>query len=358
MENNVEILDLPEDVIRQYIDARQTFTAWEQARVRAAEFRGGMVWKTVSGRDYLIRTSSVGSQTSLGPRSPETEAIFQKFTSGKARAEEMRSGLKAAIEKHRRLNRALRVGRAPNIAIAIINALNEAGMGDKFMIVGTHALYAYETAAGVRINERHLETKDVDLLWDNRKQISLVIQQGPLANRMLGFLQRIDPSFAMRSDQLYTAVNKDGYEVDILRRMGPGSDKEPRRITDVPDDFWVVKARNADWLLSAPKFSEIIVGTNGQMARMVTVDPRAFVLFKLWMAEQPDRDPPKRIRDSKQAHVMIDLINERLPQLSFADIKVFPSTISNKTIEIAEKVRAFKEARKNPEQPPAPPGRN
>ena len=31
MENNAETFDLPDDAIRQYIDARQTFLAYEQA---------------------------------------------------------------------------------------------------------------------------------------------------------------------------------------------------------------------------------------------------------------------------------------------------------------------------------------
>ena len=99
----------------------------------------------------------------------------------------------------------------------------------------------------------------------------------------------------LRDDQLYAAVNKDGYEVDILRRMGQGGDAGPGRFCSLDDDFWVVKARNADWLLSAPKFSEIVVGISGKMARMNTVDPRAFALFKLWMADQSDRGPGKRI---------------------------------------------------------------
>lgn len=324
----METVDLVEDVIRQYIDAKQAFLALRQAESKLTEYRGGMVWKTVKDHDYLIRTSIRGAQKSLGPRSPETEAIFQKFTSGKTRAEQLRAGLRQALERHRRLNRALRVGRTPDIIIDILNGLQQAGMADKFTVIGTNALYAYETAAGVRIEAGHLATRDFDLLWDNRRKLSLAIQEGPLAQGMLGFLRRIDSSFTLRDDQLYTAVNKDGYEVDILRRMGPGSDNEPGQITTIAEDFWAVKARNADWLLSAPKFSEVIVGTSGRMARMTTVDPRAFALFKLWMAEQTDREYAKRVRDTSQARIVVQLISEYLPQFSFEEIKVFPSSVA------------------------------
>ncbi len=348
MQNNLEIVDLPEDSIRQYIDAKSAFTALEQAKLRAAEFRGGMVWKTVKGKEYLVRTTTRGGQTGLGAKDAGTDAIYEKFTTGKARAAELSSGLKQAAIKHQRLNRALRVGRTPNIIIDILLGLSEAGLSDKFTIIGTNALYAYETAAGVRLNEAHLATRDVDLLWDNRKKLSLFTQENTLAGGMLGFLQGIDPSFTLRDDQLYTAVNKDGYEVDILRRMGQGSDAEPGRFSALADDFWVVKARNADWLLSAPKFSEVVVGVNGKMARMDTVDPRAFALFKLWMADQSDREPGKRIRDASQARIVVDLINSHLPQYSFDEIKVFPSAVADKiAVDSAGTQRIVKSQKSN-----------
>ena len=327
MNKNMEIKDLPEDAIRQYIDARQSFTAYEQAKVRALAYRGGMVWKTVKGRDYLIKTTTKSAQTSLGVRSESTEAIYLKFTEGKLRSEESKRGLKAAVERHQRLNRALRIGRTPNIIIDVLTALESADMTDYFTVIGTNALYAYETAASARIEEGLLATRDFDLLWDNRKKLSLALQEGPLIDGMIGLLKKIDRSFVIREDQKYTAVNKDGYEVDFIRR---NSDVNPARFSALDDDFWVVKARNADWLLSAPKFKEMVVGVNGQMAYINTVDPRAFALFKLWMAEQKDREYGKRLRDAAQAKVVVSLINERLPQFNFDDIKIFPASLVEK----------------------------
>ena len=37
--------------------------------------------------------------------------------------------------------------------------------------------------------------------------------------------------------------------------------------------------------------------------RMATIDPRAFALHKLWLAQQPQRDPVKAARDRAQAQV-------------------------------------------------------
>ena len=316
----MEIQDLPEDAIRQYINARQSFAAYKQAKVRALAYRGGMVWKTVKGRDYLVRTTTKSAQTSLGVRSESTEAIYLKFTEGKDISQESVGGLKAALVRHQRLNRALRIGRTPNIIIDVLAALESAGMADYFTVVGTNALYAYETAASGL-----LATQDFDLLWDNRKKLSLVLQGGPLVDGMIGLLKKVDRTFVILEDQKYTAVNKDGYEVDLIWR---NSDVNPARFSSLEyDDFWVLKARNADWLLSAPKFKAMVVGVNGQMTYMNTVDPRAFALFKLWMAEQNDREYGKRLRDAAQARAVVSLINERLPQFSFDEIKIFPANV-------------------------------
>ena len=79
-----------------------------------------------------------------------------------------------------------------------------------------------------------------------------------------------------------------------------------------------------DWLLSSPKFRQVVVGTNGSMAEMVTVDPRAFVFYKVWLSQKEDHDPMKKPRDLAQARAVYSLIQERIPQLNFDKIHVFP----------------------------------
>ena len=324
---NIETTELPADALRQYINARQLFTALRETEAAAKAFRGSMIWREQSGRMYLVRTSVSASQKGLGVRTPETEAIYEKFTKGKQEVESRRTQLREALEKTQRLNKALYVGRIDEIIIQTLNALYDAGLENSFTVVGTNALYAYETKAGVRIEERHLATNDLDLLWDNRRKLTLAIKKGLTEKGLLGILKRVDKTFELRLDQMYTAINKDGFEIDILRRLGPGSDQEPAQITGHEDDFWAVKARNADWLLSAPKFRQPVVGANGRMAQMVTVDPRAFVLFKLWMMQDKLRDPLKRTRDGNQAKVVLQLISERMPEFSFDAIKIFPSEV-------------------------------
>lgn len=309
--------DIGEGARRQYIDAQAAFTEWERTAKNAAEVRGGMYWKKVHGREYLIRTSTTNAQKSLGPRSAETEEIYQKFIRRKEVLETRLKELNQQLVIVARLNRALFVGRAPQMLVDILAELNRTGIADHFLVVGTHALYAYEAAAGARIASGDaLATQDIDLLWDTRKRIRFATTMERANTSMLSVLKKIDRSFEIRPDQRHTAVNSQGVEVDIIRREAKEGDPHPLQITDDEDDFWVVQAKKAGQLLDAPKFSAMIVSASGSMARMTTVSPVAFAKFKRWLSTQAGRDTMKRSRDAMQADIVEQMVAEYLPHLN------------------------------------------
>ena len=286
------MLETSATIARQYIDAVSTFEALEEAQEEAAQVRGGMYWHAgpASAPDakYLVRTTPAGSETSLGPRTSDTEAMYERFTQRKRESAERVSGLKSALEQHQRLNRALRVGRVDPLVVALLGRLANTHLSPHFRVVGTHALYAYEATAGVRLDSDTLATRDIDLLWDTRKRILFSTQLARVDSSMLGVLKKVDNTFRIRKSQKYTAVNKDGFEVDIIRREREGDD---------------------------PGFSAVIVATNGSMARMNTVHPATFVAFKRWMANQPDREALKRRRDVLQADAVQELLDKYLPHI-------------------------------------------
>lgn len=287
------MLETSAAVARQYIDAVSVFEALEEAQAEAAHVRGGMYWHagppSSPESKYLVRTTPAGSETSIGPCTPETEAIYARFTQRKRESADRVSGLKTALEQQQRLNRALRVGRVDPLVVALLGRLASTRLSPHFKVVGTHALYAYETAAGVRLDSGTVATRDIDLLWDTRKRLQFSTQLARVDSSMLGVLKKVDPTFRIRQSQKYTAVNKDGFEVDIIRR--------------------------ANVLLDAPGFSAVIVATNGTMARMDTVHPATFVAFKRWMADQTGREALKRRRDALQADAVQTLMETYLPHL-------------------------------------------
>lgn len=323
------ILELEEVQAKQYIDAVQVRRAWLSAQHEVRRYRGSLYWRTVKGQDYLIK--EVGRvDTSLGPRSVQTEQILADFRQRKAAATERFQALRSVVQRQQRMNVALRLGHAPNLLVAVLESLREADIADHFMVIGTNALYAYEAMAGVRFSDDLTATVDIDLLWDSRKHLKLVSNDPDFnARGLLGLLRKVDNTFQVHEDEAYRASNSQGVMVDLIKRR-PASlmdDHEASQLTAHPDDFWAAKIRNMDWLLSSPKFQQTIVSTNGAMAEMTTVDPRAYVLFKQYMAGREDRDPLKKPRDRAQATAIRKLLDTYLPQYAMTTLPYFPARL-------------------------------
>jgi hypothetical protein len=321
--NTTSWIELNEAQTRQYIDAESVFTALEAARREAQEVRGSMVWRELNGKTRLIRVSAAGAHTSLGELSDETQQLYDRFKARKEPLEARVVALKKQMEVHERLNRALRLGRVPNIVAATLKALQERDLLEHFTVVGTHALYAYETACGVRIRSDALATQDVDLLFDTHQRVRFLSRMTRLDSSLLGVFRKVDPTFKIRQDRKETAVNADGFEIDIVRRAKKATDEHPMRMTERPhagdpdgeDDFYAVQIPTGEQLAYGQKFSQVVVASNGRMARMPTVAPSVFVGVKRAIAQRPDRDPLKRNKDVLQADVVAQLVAEYLPHL-------------------------------------------
>lgn len=326
--SNIMFTEIGEAIAKQYIDAEQTWRALQEAARRAVNYRGSMFWKKTGEREYLCRQYNRLQTKSLGVRSPATEDALAAFKRNKALAETNLKGLVETFERHRRVNAAIRVGRTPNMVIGLLEEFRRAGLQDHFLIIGTNALYAYETHAGVRFSGDVTATVDIDLLWDSRKHITLLADGDEHFNKqgLIGVARKVDPTFTLQEDGEYRAVNSKGYMIDLIKRRPKSffDDKEPQQLTSNRDDFWAAKILNMDWLLSAPRLRQVVVGINGGMAEMLTIDPRAFVLFKLYLSRKHDRDPVKRPRDLAQAKAVFNLLSEKLPHLPFDDMSALP----------------------------------
>ena len=103
-----------------------------------------------------------------------------------------------------------------------------------------------------------------------------------------------------------------------------------------PGDLKAVKFRNLHWLISSPKFTQIVICDNGMPAPMIVPAPRAFALHKLWLSSQDDREPIKKKRDRGQAIAVGKLVVEHLPQYRFdaSELRMFQLKIVQKAIEL------------------------
>jgi hypothetical protein len=300
---------------RQFIDAEVVFRAYRQAVSATAEVRGSMFWRDLRGKRTLIRSSAAGSQKSLGFHSDATQEIFDNFQARKSSSQERVRSLTAQLAIQQRLNRALRVGRVPNIVVKVLNALHDVALDSFFTVVGTHALYAYEQAAGVRISQEAMATRDVDRLFDVRKRVSFFTTMKRMDSSLISILKKADASFEIARDQLYTARNKDGFEVDIIRRNAKDADPHPLRMSDDENDFWAGQVSLGEKLQSARPFEQVVVATSGEMAVMRTVHPLDFARSKVTLSKQSNRDATKRGKDALQAQVVTYLVEHYLPHL-------------------------------------------
>lgn len=65
------------------------------------------------------------------------------------------------------------------------------------------------------------------MLFDTRKRISFFTAMKKLDRSLIDVLRKVDPSFEVVEDQLYTARNQDGFEVDIIRRAAKDAAPPP-----------------------------------------------------------------------------------------------------------------------------------
>jgi hypothetical protein len=309
----MDYLPLTDNVARQLIDSTTVFDEHRRVQAQAKPYAGGLYWKKQGDYEYLVRTAAGKRQRRIGPRSAATEKTYAAFTARKQQFESRLKSLEAALEEAERLNKALKVGRVPAQVVTLLQTIEKTGLGEHFIVVGTHALYAYEAAAGVRIVQGALATQDVDLLWDARRRMRFITDLGKLESSMLGVLQRADPTFQRKEGQNETAINAKGFEVDFLRRQPEGDDPHPFRFSDDEGDLWPVQAVRASVLTTAQRFEHVVVSATGRMALMRTVAPATFVEFKRWMAKKAShRAEAKRRRDLRQAEIVQKLMDEGL----------------------------------------------
>jgi hypothetical protein len=331
-ENHFKPSEWSDNQRRVFIDTAQLYEAHLAAFRESRSYRGGMHWKKSKGREYLFRSKDrYGYGKSLGPRNAENEKILADFKNAKSRAQARLASMKAQLKEQARFCKAAMIQRVPRIVGSILRALDQRRLlGKNVMVIGTNAIYAYEAAVGVFVDRPILSTVDVDLLWDVRAPLHLSAGDEPPSEAgLIELLRKTDRSFERMDARRFRAVNKDGYMVDLLKpEPRPVLKSEPRRMGD-HSDLEAAEIRNLQWLASAPKFSQVVIGDDGYPAAMVCPDPRCFALHKNWMSTQPDRDPLKKQRDRNQSIAVAYLVHRYMPQHKFApsELRMFPKEV-------------------------------
>jgi len=296
----MDFVELNADQRRQRIDAKQAFEVWRAAdRDFRHSYRGSMHWRRVAGREYLSRKHSKNVWEQIGPRSTETERIRADYDAQRKLLRARLTKLDRALDGMNKINRAMNLGRVPDIAARVLSKLDsEDLLGRNVLVAGTHSLYAYEARAGILFDGELTATKDIDLLFDARQRFTFVMQE-VRERGFIGLLKQVDGTF--KKVRGYNAANDDPYVVDLIRpeKKNEGASRDPE-VSLNPGDLQPAPIRGLQWLQNAPRFEEVVIGENGRPVLIVCADPRAFALHKLWLSKQPERGAARR-RDALQA---------------------------------------------------------
>lgn len=313
--------DLTAQQSRQLIDSEQLYVAYRDTRRElSTRFSGSLSWKNVKGHVYLYRKNA-GTWKSLGVQNDKTQIIYDNFHARRDALRNRRHTLDERIREMAPVNRAMRIGRVPKTSARIIRKLENSGLlGNGFKIVGTHALYAYESLGGVHLGHDAMTTMDVDLLYDSR--VSLKIVSGDLkADGLIGILQSQDASFHPTEVGSFRAVNDEGFMVDIITPSTrlPATRMLKAKIGQRDDDLSAVEIDGLTWLENSPTIRRIVIDERGYPLTIVAPDPRVFMCHKLWLAQRDDRDPLKKRRDARQAHTLAEMLATRIPSMRLDD---------------------------------------
>ena len=315
------IVALQSDQIRQTIDTEQVFSAYiATTDTLDARFKGSMSWKTVGGREYLYRKSG-DIWKSLGARSADTELTYRRFHEGREVLKTRKTELAARLNQMAAINRAMKLGRMPQLTASLIRVASDADLiGSVLFVVGTNALYVYERLAGVHIESGLLATGDVDLLFDSRQKLKF-LDKGVAETGLMGLLRKIDKSFMPMTKGAFRAANNKGFLVDVIRPLSRNilAQTGTNRLSDHEDDLQAIEIEGLQWLMNSPRAEAVVLDERGYPVRVCCPDPRAFAVHKLWLSKRPDRDAAKKRRDAAQASLLAQLIVIHLPHLSFED---------------------------------------
>jgi hypothetical protein len=287
---------------RALVNLDQRYRVWMDAERALAALPYDLRRKEVSGRSYLYEIADrSGNGRSLGPWSPENEKKFEAYRAEKAAAKERRDLYRATAQEIGRLCRALRLPQLANPAGEILREADRRDLlGSHLLVVGTNAMSAYAAEAGGFIRDAPDETNDFDLAWSAEEPDS--------QPNVWQMLKAVDPTFTVNTERSFQARNAKAYEVEVLvapSRADTMYRADQPKPTPLPEQ---------EWLLLGTPVDRVVPCRDGSPARIVAPDPRWFALQKLWMSEQPKRNPLKRRKDLAQGRALLDTVRDQMPQ--------------------------------------------
>jgi hypothetical protein len=327
-----EFQDNQQRTLNRAVEAYQAYLEAVQA---GQPLRGGMHWKKIKGRDYLYKyRDRYGHGSSLGPRSPHTERLWAEFGCQRREMAARLGNRRQQLAEAARFCRAALIHRVPEPVTRILRYLPPGDLTHApLMVIDTHALHAFEFAAGVFIGT----PPDSPCFSGAAQGLTLAAAAEVSPEAFLRLLRQADRSYKTLPGGGLAAVNQQGFQVRLLRP--PTAHSGHRMIVrDAPGVTVPADMGDLAALMAAPKFSQVVIGRRGDPVTMAVPDPRALALHKLWLSQRQDREPLTQTRDRCQAAALAELILRYLPQYYFfsAELQRFPAEVARLAENLVE----------------------
>jgi hypothetical protein len=302
---------------KQYINTKQVYEHYiEKKNEYFMNYNISMYWRKSANKEYLTKkSSSLNRVTSLGVKSNETVKIYEDFLEHKEALKNELATLEAKLEKIRKLNKIEFLTRVPSELIEIYQKINELKLDDKMILIGTNALYAYESHCALFIEDEQLATEDIDVLAKDSKELSVIFREVLPKGKITSFLKLIDKSFEQDKKLPYRFRNKKGVLLEIISPANPKKVIKENSFMDIID----LEIEGMQWLENLRIFKSMVVGENGKCAMLSTIHPLEYAVHKNWLSKQLDRNIHKKNRDQKQSLLVTKLIENYMVNIDIEE---------------------------------------
>lgn len=291
---------LSDEQLRAAVNLADAYEAWLPLARAEPDYRDRLLWKTVSGRQYLYRIRDrQGNGTSLGPRSAETERIHDDYQATRNDLRDRVARISPALDEAAAVYRALRLPMIDSYAARLMRELDlRELLGNVVLAVGTTAMAAYALEAAILFDAPAHATRDIDLTW--------VARERPDTPVVWEALKALDDTFVINAERSFQARNRDAREVELLvgTERADAVTAELMRPLPLPEQNWLHRGRPV---------RRIVCGLDATPAALVVPDPRWFALHKRWLADKPSRDALKKPKDRSQAEAVWATVREKMP---------------------------------------------
>ncbi|MBE0497410.1 MAG: hypothetical protein IBX45_13405 [Campylobacterales bacterium] len=295
-----------------YSESTQMYNLYlDKLKVYRETYRYRYGLQSANGKEYIFKEDTFSGKRKYSAKTQESELYIKTYNTKKAELKQSIKDLKSELDTRAKYNRFEKIGRAPNHLVEILTKINELGLNDKLVVIGTNALYAYEMEYGIIIEQQHLATTDIDILNKRNVKLPLAVftQGSPLS--VVDMLKSIDSSFQENPKAPYQYVNKNHLIVELINPLTGEIMLNESRADPFFDIVQKLDMNKIEWLNNSRlSKNAVIVAENGKMAKMTTIHAIDFMVYKLWLSKQPDRAPFKAERDATQAKIVTQILKE------------------------------------------------